>query len=144
MRAIDWNCTEPSNCTAVYGGLPQLANLTAHLEQLKTDIEAILPDPDWKGVANIDWEAWKPTWKQNEYNEYWIYINRSIALVQQQHPDWPAAKQVLVSFRFAGPARGCFSFPCVEMTTCFCMPTQWYGPDFKRTWDLPLFSCTCK
>lgn len=89
----NWNCTVPDNCTAVYGGLPQLTNLTAHLAQLQTDIETILPDKDWSGVANIDWEAWKPDWKQNTYNEYWIYINRSVALVQQQHPEWPPAKQ---------------------------------------------------
>ena len=60
MRADDWNCTAPSNCTAQFGGLPQLTNLTAHLAQLTVDIEAILPDPNWAGVANIDWEAWKP------------------------------------------------------------------------------------
>ena len=30
----------------------------------------------------------------NSFNEYWIYINRSIALVQQQHPSWSADKQV--------------------------------------------------
>eukprot|EP01043_Picozoa_sp_COSAG02_P057687 COSAG02_NODE_7047_length_3212_cov_1.654674_1_plen_131_part_00 len=94
MRSDDWNCTSPSNCTANFGGLPQLTNLTAHLEQLVTDIEAVLPDPNWTGVANIDWEAWKPEWEQNAYNEYWIYINRSIALVQQQHPDWPLDQQV--------------------------------------------------
>lgn len=45
-------------------------------------------------VAARSWEAWKPAWKQNKYNEYWIYINRSIALVQQQHPDWATDKQV--------------------------------------------------
>jgi hypothetical protein len=54
MRPSDWNCTSPSNCTAVYGGLPQLANLTAHLEQLEVDIKTILPDSDWSGVASIE------------------------------------------------------------------------------------------
>ena len=57
QQAPDWNCTA-NNCTAKWGGLPQLANLTAHLEQLAIDIEAILPEKDWSGVANIDWEAW--------------------------------------------------------------------------------------
>ena len=83
----DWNCT---NATSVFGGLPQLTNLTAHLEQLALDIVAILPDPAWSGVANIDWESWSPEFANNRYNEYWIYVNRSEALVQQQQPTWPA------------------------------------------------------
>eukprot|EP00665_Eupelagonemidae_sp_cell47_P000655 gene655-438_t len=83
----DWNCT---NASAVFGGLPQLTNLSAHLAKLQLDIEEILPDPSWSGVANIDWEAWKPTFAANRYNEYWIYINRSEALVLQQHPSWPS------------------------------------------------------
>lgn len=81
----DWNCTK---ATAMYGGIPQLTNLTAHLLQLKADLEEQLPDPHWSGVASIDWEFWKPTYRANTYNEYWIFINRSEALVQSQHPDW--------------------------------------------------------
>jgi hyaluronoglucosaminidase len=85
----DWNCT---SATSVYGGLPQLVNLTSHLAQLEQDVERDLPDPNWSGVANIDWEAWKPAFAMNRYNEYWIYINRSETLVKQTHPDWPAAR----------------------------------------------------
>jgi hypothetical protein len=82
----DWNCT---NATATFDGLPQLTNLSEHLAQLERDILQDFPDPNWSGVANIDWEAWKPAFAANRYNEYWIYINRSQALVQQAHPDWP-------------------------------------------------------
>jgi hypothetical protein len=81
MSPGNWNA---SNATAVYGGLPQLMDLGQHLAQVQTDIKALLPDPDSAGVANIDWEAWKPNFVDNRYNEYWIYINRSIALVQKQ------------------------------------------------------------
>ena len=91
MTAADWNA---SNATAVYGGLPQLMDLEKHLAQVQTDVEALLPDKDSSGVANIDWEAWKPNFKDNAWHEYWIYINRSVALVQQQHPDLPLEKQV--------------------------------------------------
>ena len=91
MSAGNWNA---SNATAVYGGLPQLLDLGAHLAQVQKDIVALIPDKDSSGVANIDWEAWKPNFKDNSWNEYWIYINRSITLVQQQHPDWTSEKQV--------------------------------------------------
>ena len=62
----DWNCTA---ATAINGGLPQLVNMTAHLAALQHDIELLLPDPQWSGVANIDWEAWKPAFASNRYNE---------------------------------------------------------------------------
>jgi hypothetical protein len=90
MTKGDWNA---STAHAVYGGIPQLVDLGVHLTQLRKDIAALLPDPDSSGVASIDWEAWKPNFKDNRWDEYWIYVNRSIALVEQQHPDWPAAKQ---------------------------------------------------
>ena len=91
MSPGNWNA---SNATAGYGGLPQLMDLDKHLAQVQKDITALIPDPESAGVANIDWEAWKPNFRNNNYNEYWIYINRSIALVQQQHPSWPTEKQV--------------------------------------------------
>ena len=79
----DWNCSQAS---AKFGGLPQLTNLTAHLAQLRLDIERQLPDEDWSGVASIDWEAWKPIFDGNKYNEYWIFVNRSEELVRRQNP----------------------------------------------------------
>ena len=94
MHAGDWNCTK-TNCTAYYGGLPQLTNLSAHLEQLEHDLTASIPDPHWSGVAALDWESWKPEWRQNRYNEYWVYVNRSIELVQQRHPSWPVSRAII-------------------------------------------------
>lgn len=91
QTAGNWNA---SNATAVFGGLPQLMDMKAHLAQLEVDIVAILPDADSSGVATLDWEAWKPNFRDNGWEEYWIYINRSIALVQQQHPGWPPEMQV--------------------------------------------------
>eukprot|EP01048_Picozoa_sp_COSAG05_P029684 COSAG05_NODE_9898_length_595_cov_0.685484_1_plen_157_part_01 len=64
MAPGNWNA---SNATAVYGGLPQLMDLEQHLAQVKTDITALIPDPDSAGVANIDWEAWKPNFKDNSW-----------------------------------------------------------------------------
>ena len=85
----DWNCTKAH---AVFGGLPQLTNLTKHLAKVQADIEQLFPDPEWDGVANVDWEAWKPIYKANRYNEYWIYINRSLTLAEQQHPTYTRAQ----------------------------------------------------
>lgn len=48
----DWNC---SNATAINGGIPQLANMSAHLAQLRLDIESAFPNPMWDGIAVIDY-----------------------------------------------------------------------------------------
>jgi hyaluronoglucosaminidase len=69
-----WPCyTE--NGTAINGGLPQLANLTQHLDQVKLDIAAQLP-AGFDGWAVIDWEVWVP-WLSLSYP---LYYNKSVAL----------------------------------------------------------------
>lgn len=59
----------------VNGGVPQAANITAHLIQLALDIENSIPDPDFTGLAILDWEAWRPLTSENDdslscYTEY--------------------------------------------------------------------------
>ena len=94
----DWNCTQ---VTAHYGGLPQLTNVTAHLERLQLDIERLLPDPLWSGVASIDWEHWKPVFSANRYREYWIYINQSEALARHRAGTPPVIQ--LLRFQYTPP-----------------------------------------
>mmetsp|Transcript_9926 Transcript_9926/g.25446 ORF Transcript_9926/g.25446 Transcript_9926/m.25446 type:complete len:424 (+) Transcript_9926:48-1319(+) len=59
----------------VNGGVPQVANITAHTEALAADVGAAIPDPDFSGLAIIDWEAWRPLTSENDdslscYTEY--------------------------------------------------------------------------
>ena len=54
-----WPCYR-ANGSAVNGGLPQLANLSAHLAKVRADAAAALPDPAFSGYAVIDWEVWTP------------------------------------------------------------------------------------
>lgn len=44
----------------VFGGLPQNASLVTHLAHTFQDIKAAMPEPDFSGLAVIDWEAWRP------------------------------------------------------------------------------------
>jgi hyaluronoglucosaminidase len=81
----DWNC---STAKEINNGLPQAVDMSAHLQAARRDIERLLPDPAWDGVAAIDWESWWPSWEANSYNEYQIYRNRSVELVRSQHPSW--------------------------------------------------------
>ncbi|XP_041461684.1 hyaluronidase-1-like [Lytechinus variegatus] len=74
----------------VNGGIPQLANITQHLEKAAEDIMSTIPDPKYNGVAVIDWEAWRPQWKEN-FDMMRIYQEKSIAHVKELHPEWDTA-----------------------------------------------------
>eukprot|EP00058_Branchiostoma_floridae_P028473 XP_002613964.1 hypothetical protein BRAFLDRAFT_67473 [Branchiostoma floridae] len=47
------------------GGLPQKADLQAHLTRATDDISRLIPDADYRGVGVIDWEFWRPLWRRN-------------------------------------------------------------------------------
>ena len=77
------------------GGVPQAGNLSAHLAQLRAQLPAWIPDPDWAGNAVFDFEAWTTVWEQNTGGKNWHgkrYQDKSIALVKAANPTWPAAK----------------------------------------------------
>ncbi|XP_062979439.1 hyaluronidase-1 isoform X1 [Elgaria multicarinata webbii] len=84
---------------AVNGGIPQNASLKDHLWKAQQDIKGSILEADFKGLAVVDWESWRPLWVRN-WGSMKIYQNRSIELVKQQHPDWPADK-VTVAARLA-------------------------------------------
>lgn len=64
-----------ANGTAVNGGLPQLGNMSLHLDKVRFDAAALLP-PDFDGYAVIDWEEWVP-WLEADGSNYY---NASLAL----------------------------------------------------------------
>lgn len=86
------------NATAHNGGIPQLGNLTAHLEQVMIDIQECIPDKNFNGLGIIDWEEWKPVWERN-YASRQVYQNKSIELVQSCHPDWSADQVVAMAVK---------------------------------------------
>ena len=55
----DWPSIFP-NGTTINGGIPQLVNMSRHLDAVRKDIERHFPDPDFAGLAVIDWEVWEP------------------------------------------------------------------------------------
>ena len=73
------------------GGVPQRTNLTAHAAKIRSDIEIAIPDPDWSGLAFIDYESWQPVWDWND-NCCPQYQQVSIALVKAANPSWTAAQ----------------------------------------------------
>lgn len=65
-----------------YGGVPQRADIPAHLRELARDIQREIPDPNFSGLAVLDYESWEPVWSltKPEYKE----ISRR--LVRQNSP----------------------------------------------------------
>ncbi|XP_011667341.2 hyaluronidase 1 [Strongylocentrotus purpuratus] len=80
----------------INGGLPQLANITQHLEKSAADIMSTIPDPNFDGVSVIDWEAWRPQWHDN-FDTLAVYQQESIAHVKKMHPEWDNATVELVA-----------------------------------------------
>lgn len=86
--------------------MPQLINLAAHLKKMKKDVIRKIPDPDYSGLAIIDWEGWRPTWDRN-FDSKRIYQSRSIELVQEKHPEWSMEEVIQEAKRdFEQSARG--------------------------------------
>ena len=46
------------NGEEVNGGIPQLGNLSLHLEKFRERVEIMIPDEKFNGLAIIDWERW--------------------------------------------------------------------------------------
>lgn len=67
------------------GGLPQLGDLAAHLSLTVTQMSSLL-QPNFTGLAIIDWEEWRPLWETN-FGSKTEYRRLSKLLVRQERPD---------------------------------------------------------
>lgn len=67
------------------GGVPQLADLGAHLDEAAKDLQAAIPDPNFTGYACIDWESWSPCWDMTNP----VHKNLSELIVRNDFPDLP-------------------------------------------------------
>ncbi|XP_063148035.1 hyaluronidase-1 [Candoia aspera] len=78
---------------AIHGGLPQNASLKDNLQKIEQDIKNTILDAGYRGLAVVDWEHWRPLWIRN-WGSMKIYQDKSIELVKEQYPDWPADKVI--------------------------------------------------
>lgn len=65
--------------------LLQRVNMKAHLLQVRRDIDAAIPNPDFDGLAVLDFESWRPLWSMN-WGSKRIYKSESVAFVREQFP----------------------------------------------------------
>lgn len=49
------------------GGIPQRVNIEEHLARVRVTIEKRIPDPNWDGLAVIDYESWSPLFSGGDH-----------------------------------------------------------------------------
>jgi len=71
-----------------FGGIPQFGRWEDHIQQLKKDVERLIPDEDFQGLAILDWEEWRPRWATmwRGSTKFWPYQDLSIRKAQRDHP----------------------------------------------------------
>uniref|UniRef100_A0A3Q3QVB6 Hyaluronidase n=1 Tax=Monopterus albus TaxID=43700 RepID=A0A3Q3QVB6_MONAL len=90
---------------AVHGGLPQNCSLDLHLFKAYQDINHFIPAEDFRGLAVIDWEFWRPQWSRNWYRKD-IYRQKSKELTEKAYINVTAAQvEELAQRRFEKSAR---------------------------------------
>ncbi|XP_060691817.1 hyaluronidase-1-like [Hemiscyllium ocellatum] len=70
--------------TPVNGGLVQNASLCSHLQVVGDNITNMM-DPNFHGLAVIDWEEWRPLWVRN-WGKMNIYRKNSKELARSKYP----------------------------------------------------------
>lgn len=75
------------NVVARNGGVPQLGNLTKHLQVFRDHLINQIPDKSFPGVGVIDFESWRPIFRQN-WASLQPYKKLSVEVVRREHPFW--------------------------------------------------------
>lgn len=70
------------------GGVPQRGNIAEHLEIFKQHVNELIPDQKFRGLAVIDFESWRPTYRQN-FGTLKPYKDLSEKIEKQRHPFRP-------------------------------------------------------
>ncbi|XP_037032943.1 hyaluronidase Tab y 2.0101-like [Bradysia coprophila] len=70
------------NGTYRNGGVPQEGDLKLHLEKFELDVDKYIPDKENSGLAIIDFELWRPVYRQN-FGKLLPYKELSTTLVAE-------------------------------------------------------------
>ncbi|XP_018329090.1 hyaluronidase-like [Agrilus planipennis] len=70
------------------GGIPQRGNLTFHLDLFNETVNNLIEDVDFKGLGIIDFESWRPIFRQN-FGTLTPYQDLSVNELKKLHPFWP-------------------------------------------------------
>lgn len=68
-------------------GVPQEGDLQQHLQKFQNDLKQLIPNRNFSGIAIIDFELWRPIYRQN-FGTLKIYKDLSTFIERQRHPFW--------------------------------------------------------
>jgi hyaluronoglucosaminidase len=74
------------------GGVPQEGDLVRHLQEYKIAVNDLIPDVNNRGLAIIDFESWRPIFRQN-FGFLTPYKDLSIQIERERHPFWTKSRQ---------------------------------------------------
>ncbi|CAD5225418.1 unnamed protein product [Bursaphelenchus xylophilus] len=95
-------CRYPRN-----GGVPQNADLNAHLKKVVLDVELLIPNRDFDGIAVIDYECWRPIYEYN-YGGRSVYQKYSIELIREKYGINDTSAERLARYEFNSAAKRFF------------------------------------
>ncbi|XP_050676341.1 hyaluronidase A-like isoform X2 [Leptidea sinapis] len=70
------------------GGVPQEGDLDEHLAAFKNTVSQSIPDLDFSGIGIIDFESWRPVFRQN-FGVLVPYKDVSFEIEKKRHWWWP-------------------------------------------------------
>ncbi|XP_063219766.1 hyaluronidase-like [Bacillus rossius redtenbacheri] len=87
------------------GGVPQEGNLTLHLTTIRQEVERLVPNRFFDGIAVLDFESWRPIFRQN-WGSLLPYRELSRDIEKKRHPHWkPQDVEKQAKHRFEVAAR---------------------------------------
>ena len=134
----------PDLTRGINGGIPQRANLSAHLQKFRRDFTALVPDPQYRGWCLLDFEQFRADWNSTPdvYRAASIkaaHGNETLGKLQYE----AAAKAFMLSTIDTvkalrpGCATGYYGYPRNNLPTAAVHSTS-----FKDYCDAHPFDCT--
>jgi hypothetical protein len=123
------------------GGIPQLANVSYHVQQMEHDMKTAIPDEGFAGYIVHDWESWSVPWELAQP----AYHNASVALARSEHPTASEAQLEAIA-REAYTTAGIALLVKTVETSRRLRPNAagvgFYGLPYHQYWPTPQLNAT--
>lgn len=116
------------------GGIPQLGDVSLHLEKLKTIISSEVPNQDFSGLGVIDFERWRPLYQLN-FDSLRIYQQKSLELAKQRHPGFNKSHVLDEAMKEFEQAARSYINGSLTAATTLRPKGQWGYYGYPRCWD---------
>ncbi|XP_012263256.2 hyaluronidase-like isoform X1 [Athalia rosae] len=129
------------------GGVPQEGNLTYHLEVFRAHVNEQISDVNFAGVAVIDFESWRPIFRQN-WAALAPYRDLSTEIERDRHPFWDKNKVAHEATRRFEKAARLFMEDTLKLARILRPKASWgyyaYPYCFNSTPNVPTAQCDPK